>query len=162
MVPENRADSDHLRKPRVRIAQQEKRVTSTILGRPRGKMQLTAWNSRKAVVKQHFVLETRHQPHSGKRIALERGEQSDGYQEGGTQMRCHNCGVTIPAGETLCPWQPKMRLTIMQFWGVIGGVIGSLVGFTFWNMAGAVVGGLVGIVACDTAARFVLRARSKA
>jgi hypothetical protein len=45
--------------------------------------------------------------------------------------------------------------------GVIGGVVGSLIGFTFYNLAGALVGGLAGIVACETAAILVFRSRPK-
>ena len=62
-------------------------------------------------------------------------------------MRCPRCGndalyfLARRCGACGSDLSPNIHL-----FGVLGGVIGSLLGFTFYNVAGALVGGLVGIL----------------
>ena len=48
------------------------------------------------------------------------------------------------------------RTSYVHFWAVVGGMVGSLIGFTFFDVAGALAGGFIGIVACELAARRAL------
>jgi len=41
----------------------------------------------------------------------------------------------------------------------VGGIVGSLIGFTFFDMIGALAGGLLGIVLAELGARVLLRSR---
>jgi hypothetical protein len=79
-------------------------------------------------------------------------------------MQCYKCGATIPVERKACPscGSPRSRLIYVPFWGVIGGIVGSLLGFTFWSTAGALAGGLLGIVVCEVVARLRFQKRSKA
>jgi hypothetical protein len=54
----------------------------------------------------------------------------------------------------------KSRLIYAHFWGVMGGIAGSLIGFTLWDMFGAFAGGAIGIVIFWTTARRFLRSRA--
>jgi hypothetical protein len=78
-------------------------------------------------------------------------------------MQCYRCGAIIAGENRLCPacGRPRSRLIYVPLWGVIGGVVGSLVGFTAWQMAGPLLGGILGIVACEVAARLMLRGWQK-
>ena len=51
---------------------------------------------------------------------------------------------------------PRSRTSYVHFWGVVGGIVGSLVGYTFFDVAGALAGGFIGIVGCELAARWAL------
>jgi hypothetical protein len=52
-------------------------------------------------------------------------------------------------------------LIYVRLWGVVGGVVGSLAGFTLYDLGGALVGGLLGIVVFELAARMALRQKTK-
>jgi len=86
------------------------------------------------------------------------------FAKGDLPMQCYKCGATIPVEKNSCPLcgSPRSKLIYVHLWGVVGGVVGSLLGFTFSNTAGALVGGLLGIVACEVGARLWFQTRSKA
>jgi hypothetical protein len=50
-------------------------------------------------------------------------------------------------------------LIYVHLCGVVGGVVGSLVGFTSYDLAGALPVGLIGVVVCELAARALLQPR---
>jgi len=79
-------------------------------------------------------------------------------------MQCYKCGATIPVEKKVCPscGSPRSKLIYVPFWGVIGGIVGSLLGFTLWGMAGALAGGLLGIIALEAVARLRFRKRNNA
>jgi hypothetical protein len=79
-------------------------------------------------------------------------------------MRCFSCGARFPMGKNRCLYcgQWRSREVYVPFWGVVGGVVGSLIGFTLWNVSGALLLGLIGIIACELGARFAFRASGKA
>jgi hypothetical protein len=74
-------------------------------------------------------------------------------------MQCYRCGAIISGESQLCPacGRPRSRRIYVPLWGVIGGVVGSLAGFTGWQMAGALLGGILGIVICEAGASLMLR-----
>jgi hypothetical protein len=74
-------------------------------------------------------------------------------------MQCYYCGNKIPSSARLCPacGRAKTKRVYVPLWGVIGGVVGSLIGFTAFNMEGALVGGLLGILLLELAGRMVFR-----
>lgn len=74
-------------------------------------------------------------------------------------MQCYYCGQHFPAGTTFCPacGHAKTRLSYVHLLGVIGGVAGSLVGFTLFDMAGALVGGLAGILLSEAGGYLAFR-----
>jgi hypothetical protein len=51
----------------------------------------------------------------------------------------------------------KSKLIYVHLCGVLGGVLGSLIGFTFFGMLGALLGGLLGIMASEIGATILLR-----
>lgn len=62
-------------------------------------------------------------------------------------MRCPNCGKDdLFLLTSRCPDCGRDLSPNVHLLGVLGGVIGSLIGFTFYNMAGALTGGLLGIL----------------
>ncbi|MBL8794150.1 MAG: hypothetical protein JNM56_09610 [Planctomycetia bacterium] len=79
-------------------------------------------------------------------------------------MQCYTCGSEIPADRRICPACGRARswLIYVPFFGVIGGIIGSLIGFTLRDTAWALIGGLLGIVLAETGARLLLRPRRSA
>jgi len=54
-----------------------------------------------------------------------------------------------------CGWA-RSKTSYVHFWGVVGGIVGSLIGYTFFDVMGALAGGFLGIVACELAARRAL------
>ena len=62
-------------------------------------------------------------------------------------MQCYHCGNTIPTGMRRCPscGHAASRMIYVHLCGVIGGILGSLIGFTLINLPAALVGGLLGI-----------------
>lgn len=62
-------------------------------------------------------------------------------------MRCPRCGndglyfLARRCGGCGCDLSPSIHL-----FGVLGGVMGSLLGFTFYGVTGALAGGLLGIL----------------
>jgi hypothetical protein len=79
-------------------------------------------------------------------------------------MKCYCCGAPISGGQARCQYcgHRLTRLYYLPVWGISGGVVGSLLGFTLWNMAGALVLGLFGIIVCEVAGRLTLHARGSA
>ena len=77
--------------------------------------------------------------------------------------RCCYCGSDIPSQAPACPacGQRRSRLAYAHLCGVIGGLIGSLAGFTIYDVAGALAGGFAGIVFFEFAARLALRPRRR-
>ncbi len=76
-------------------------------------------------------------------------------------MQCSHCGGSIPHGTRACPscghaWS---RLIYLRLFGVAGGILGSLAGFTLFDLAGAFLGGLIGIVTCELAGWLAFRPR---
>ena len=64
----------------------------------------------------------------------------------------------IREGETMRCCQYKSFLTYIPFWGTIGGLMGSFIGFSIYNhVLGALLGGLVGIVGCEAMVKAVFR-----
>jgi len=51
------------------------------------------------------------------------------------------------------------RMSYVHFCGVVGGIVGSLIGYTLFDVGGALVGGFLGILACELVARRALRRR---
>jgi len=86
------------------------------------------------------------------------------FAKGDLPMQCYKCGATIPIENNACPscGSPRSKLIYVHLLGVVGGVVGSLFGFTLSNTAGALVGGLLGIVAFEVGARLCFQTRSKA
>lgn len=78
-------------------------------------------------------------------------------------MQCYYCGQHIPGSARFCPHcgQARSSLIYVHLFGVIGGLAGSLVGFTFYNVLGALVAGLSAIVICEALAWWALRPRFK-
>ena len=76
-------------------------------------------------------------------------------------MQCYTCGCELSPGNRTCPacGRPLSRLIYAPFCGVVGGIVGSLIGFTFFDMIGALAGGLLGIVLAELGARVLLRSR---
>jgi hypothetical protein len=76
-------------------------------------------------------------------------------------MHCYFCGNKMPFAAKECPscGRAKSRLRFVPVWGVIGGVVGSLIGFTAYHTEGALAGGLLGILLAETAGRLAFRAR---
>ena len=76
-------------------------------------------------------------------------------------MQCYACGQNIPTGNKVCPSCGKApsRMIYVHFCGVIGGIAGSLIGYTLFDTVGALAGGLTGIVACELLARLAFRPR---
>jgi hypothetical protein len=76
-------------------------------------------------------------------------------------MQCSHCGGSIPHGSRACPscGHPRSRLIYLRLFGVAGGILGSLAGFTLHDLAGAFLGGLVGIVAFELAGWLAFRPR---
>jgi hypothetical protein len=77
--------------------------------------------------------------------------------------RCYYCGSSIPAAAPECPacGRGRSKLVYILLWGVIGGLAGSLTGFTAYGVAGALAGGLVGILLFEIAARLSCRSRRR-
>jgi len=76
-------------------------------------------------------------------------------------MQCYTCGREMASGESTCRscgWH-RSKLIYTPFCGVVGGFVGSLIGFTFFDMTGALLGGLFGIVVAEASARRLLRPR---
>jgi hypothetical protein len=73
-------------------------------------------------------------------------------------MKCYCCGAPISGGQGRCLYcgHRLTRLHYVLLWGIVGGVGGSLLGFTLWNMPGALAFGLLGIIVCEAAARLAL------
>ena len=74
-------------------------------------------------------------------------------------MQCYRCGYEMALGQRTCPqcgWG-RSNAIYAPFCAVVGGVVGSLIGFTLFDMIGALSGGLLGIVVAEIAARLVLR-----
>jgi hypothetical protein len=74
-----------------------------------------------------------------------------------SDMQCYGCGAHIPLRAEACPacGHLKSRLIYAHLCGVIGGVAGSLVGYTFYDMAGAFAAGLAGIIVLWVGARWL-------
>lgn len=63
-----------------------------------------------------------------------------------------------PGNKVCSSWSgSRARTSYIQFCGVVGGIVGSLIGYTFFDVLGALVGGFLGIVACGLAARMILQ-----
>ena len=74
-------------------------------------------------------------------------------------MQCYKCGCEMAFGERVCRqcgWQ-RSNLIYAPFCAVVGGITGSLIGFTLFDMIGALPGGLVGIILAEIGARKILR-----
>jgi len=57
-------------------------------------------------------------------------------------MQCYTCGREMASGESTCRscgWH-RSKLIYTPFCGVVGGFVGSLIGFTFFDMTGALPG----------------------
>jgi hypothetical protein len=77
-------------------------------------------------------------------------------------MQCYYCGNHLERDSCVCSLcgRPKSHLNYIPFWGTIGGIVGSFIGFSVYADAlGALVGGLIGIVGCEAIARIVSRPR---
>lgn len=76
-------------------------------------------------------------------------------------MQCYTCGRDIGSQDRVCPGcgRPRSRLIYVPIFGVVGGLVGSLAGFTLFDSLGALIGGLLGIVLAEVGARFLLRPR---
>jgi hypothetical protein len=74
-------------------------------------------------------------------------------------MQCYHCGGSIPFRTRVCPTcgHARSRLIYVHLWGVIGGVAGSLIGWTVFDLAGAFLGGLLGIVVGELGAWLAFR-----
>ena len=74
-------------------------------------------------------------------------------------MQCYYCGGEIRSPAKVCPacGHIRSRMIYVHLCGVVGGVCGSLIGFTFYDLGGALVGGLVGILACEAVATIGFR-----
>jgi len=77
-------------------------------------------------------------------------------------MRCYHCGGNIPWRDKFCPscGHARSSLNVVHLWGVVGGLVGSFIGFTVYDIGGSLLGGLLGIVACELAAWLAIRSRS--
>jgi len=69
-------------------------------------------------------------------------------------MQCYTCGNIFPAGMKQCPsrGRPRSKMIYVHLCGVIGGVVGSFIGFTLYDLAGTLVAGLLGIVIFEVGA----------
>ena len=76
-------------------------------------------------------------------------------------MQCYYCGTHTPHGVRTCPacGRAKSRLSYVHLCGVVGGIVGSLVGFTGFGVAGALGGGFIGIVGAELVAWMIFRSR---
>jgi len=76
-------------------------------------------------------------------------------------MQCYHCGGNIPWRNKFCPscGHTRSRLIYVHLWGVIGGLIGSLIGFTLYDLGGSLLGGVLGIVTCELAAWLAFRSK---
>jgi hypothetical protein len=74
-------------------------------------------------------------------------------------MRCYYCGNALSTSAKECPSCGRInsRLSYVHICGIIGGVVGSLIGFTAFQVEGALVGGLVGILLAELAGRLAFR-----
>jgi hypothetical protein len=52
-------------------------------------------------------------------------------------------------------------LIYVHLWGVVGGVVGSLAGFTLYDLGGALLGGLLGMVVLEMGARMAFQLKAK-
>jgi hypothetical protein len=73
--------------------------------------------------------------------------------------QCYYCGGSIPAAARECPacGRGRPRLGYAHLWGVLGGLAGSLAGFTAYDVAGALAGGMLGILLFELAAHLAIR-----
>jgi len=78
-------------------------------------------------------------------------------------MQCYACGQNIPSYTKVCPscGRSRSKMGYIPFWGVIGGIVGSLIGFTLFEMIGALAGGLLGIVVCECGSWMIFRSRGR-
>lgn len=76
-------------------------------------------------------------------------------------MRCPNCGNRILLFARRCSVCTRDLSPYVHLPGVLGGVLGSLLGFTFFNFAGALGGGLLGIILYVVGADIYHRCRGK-
>lgn len=75
-------------------------------------------------------------------------------------MKCSTCGNDVSPGATMCAscgQSSRSRLAYVPFFGVVGGIVGSLIGFTLSDAVGALIGGLLGIVLAEVGGRMLLR-----
>lgn len=74
-------------------------------------------------------------------------------------MQCYYCGHRIPSEAEVCPvcGHARTKLSYVHMLAVIGGVVGSLIGFTLFDMPGALVGGLASILASELGGRLAFR-----
>jgi hypothetical protein len=79
-------------------------------------------------------------------------------------MQCYKCGYGMALGQRACPrcgWR-RSNLIYAPLCAVVGGIVGSLVGFTLFDMVGALPGGLLGIMAAEVGARLLFRTNNDA
>jgi len=55
--------------------------------------------------------------------------------------------------------EARPRTSYVQFSGVVGGIVGSLIGYTFFEAVGALIGGFLGIVGCELVGRRIFTTR---
>jgi uncharacterized OB-fold protein len=69
-------------------------------------------------------------------------------------MECYSCGQNILAHAQVCPacGSPRSKRVYISLWGILGGLIGSFVGYSIAGMPSAIILGLVGIAGFELVA----------